>query len=297
MRSHHKLILVLLAAGVVAVAYAANRQPANVAQTVSDSKEFAASVKEDEISQASAPVQDAPLSQSANKSPSAGSGMAEHAQFTATKACVSRADKVRILELKRQQCASATGANAAPAECRSLPEESSAMNAALSKSDCATDPVRLQEDLTRATASAARAGDADAQLCFIDGGYFPTEKSDIEAYGAEAASYVKGRMAAGDWRMVQTLATPPDSLSHRGQSLAGQVNIGLPFTAYRATRLLQHGAEGSYSQLLDLNAKTLSRSLTPAQVANADEWAKEEFKRHFSGSGKLDKAPATCLAE
>jgi hypothetical protein len=296
MRSHHKLILVLMAAGVVAVAYAANRQSTDMTPMPSQSRDIAASVNQGGAPQASASVQEAPLSQSANKFRSAGEELAEHAQFTATKACVSRADKVRILELKRQQCA-ATNANAAPAECQSLPEESRALNAALSKSDCATDPVRLQEDLTRATASAARAGDADAQLCFVDGGYFPTEKSDIEAYGAEAASYVKARMAAGDWRMVQTLATPPNSISHRGQSLAGQVNIGLPFTAYRATRLLQYGAEGSYSQLLDLNAKSLSRSLTPAQVANADEWAKEEFNRHFSGSGKLDKSPATCLAE
>lgn len=295
MHSHHKLILVLVAAGVVG--YAVNRHSPDMTPVPSELHDVAASVKGGEPPQASVPVPEASLSQSASRSQSTGLGMAAHAQFAAIKTCVSRADKVRMLELKRQQCASISDAKATPAECQSVPEESRAINAALSNSDCATDPFRLQEDLTRATASAARAGDADAQLCFIDGGYFPTEKSDIEAYGAEAASYVNARMAAGDWRVVETLATPPDSLSHRGESLAGKVNIGSPFTAYRATRLLQYGAEGSYSQLLDLNAKTLRRSLTPAQVANADEWAKDEFKRHFSESGKLDKAPATCLAE
>lgn len=297
MRSYHMIILLLLATGIAAAGYASNWRKPFLNHTATEPTASMPPPGNDEPSKSIEKTQDTQSISSTRSTGDATTVAAARAQFTEAKVCADQANKLRVLDLKRQQCASVPGGVATPDECKSLPNETNMADKALNDSQCTKDPVRIQETLTRATATAARAGDADAQLCFIDGGYFPTDKADINAYGAEASSYINSRLAAGDWRVVQTLATPPESLLHRGSSLIGQVNIGLPFTAYRATRLLQYGSDGSYFKFLDAKAKALSRNLTPAQVANADEWAKEEFNRHFSNSVKLDSAPSTCLTE
>ncbi|WP_153242529.1 hypothetical protein [Frateuria defendens] len=217
--------------------------------------------------------------------------------FTEARTCIRNADKLRTLALRKEQCAHAPQDASAAAECSGISKELSAAEQASLQSSCSNDPVRLQQSLTEATAAAARAGNADAQLCFIDGGYYPTDEASIRTYGPEAAEYLKNGLARGDWRIVQTLATPPDSYMHRGQALGGQVYIGLPFTAYRATRLLLLGATGPYALVLQQKSKSYATALTPAQVANANEWAKEEFRRHFSHSDLLRAPPPTCLTE
>ena len=159
---------------------------------------------------------------------------------------------------------------------------------------CTADPVALDRQYYKAVDAAAKAGDLDAQVCFANGNFDLTDKDEISRYTADARAYLQAGLARGDWRVVALLATPVESLNHGGGMMASLPMMGSQFTAYRANRLLQYAAKGSYAQSVKQDADEAAQQLAPAQIANANAWAVQEYQRYFSKSPDLAAAPTPC---
>ena len=91
--------------------------------------------------------------------------------------------------------------------------------------------------------------------------------------------------------MVEVMMTSSTSIAH-AHSMLSSVSDGDPLTIYRMNRLLRLGAIGDYAQDLDILAHT--EELTPAQVAESNEWALNVFNAHFANSPKLSEQPEAC---
>src|SRR5262249_52694135 len=114
-----------------------------------------------------------------------------------------------------------------------------------------------------ATQEAAKSGDVDAQLCYLQGyfgsadaAYSSTEPvfftaEDFAQYKKVAPGYVDAAFKRGDWRVVSLLNRKH---FHPGSGpvtlLAG---IGERETQYKMTRLLRLGASGSYARFLEMD--------------------------------------------
>lgn len=163
------------------------------------------------------------------------------------------------------------------------------------QASCTADPVTLDRQYYQAVDAAAKAGDVDAQVCFANGIFSLTNKDEIDRYVTDARAYLQAGLVRGDWRVVALLATPVESLNHGGAGMmAGLPMMGSQFTAYRASRLLQYGAKGDYAASVKQDASDAARDLTPAQVANANAWAAQEYQRYFSKAPALEAAPVPC---
>ncbi|MFC5582775.1 hypothetical protein [Rhodanobacter terrae] len=161
---------------------------------------------------------------------------------------------------------------------------------------CSKDPQVLQARYGDATVEAASAGDKDAQICYVEGQWSTSSNKESALYRGKAELYMKQAFARGDWRVVQLLTIPSESVGHGGAGrLVNLPIIGSPFTVYRANRLLEFGATGQYLDLVKSQAQDAKASLSQAQIENANTWAWQEFKRHFTTSPKLSTQPIPCL--
>ena len=158
---------------------------------------------------------------------------------------------------------------------------------------CSADPVVLEKNFHKAVISAAQTGDVDAEVCYI-GGWSPLGNNEKEAYIKNAQTYIRKGMARGDWRVVELMSRSP---TDGGAGIMVNLpNFGSHFTTYRFNRLLQLGSTGDFEDVARVNAENERRFLTRAQIINGNEWAKEEYRRHFSLSPKLSAAPIPCLS-
>jgi hypothetical protein len=156
-----------------------------------------------------------------------------------------------------------------------------------------------------ATKQAAKNGDVDAQLCYLQGDFFSPEgaqiftAAELEEYKKVAPGYVDAGLKRGDWRIVHLLNTRH---FHPGggpvRLLAG---IGDRETRYKMTKLLRLGASGSYGKFLasqlegmmhpDLNP---SAALSPEVAREGDAWAQQTYTDYFAGVPGLIEAPVIC---
>ncbi len=169
-----------------------------------------------------------------------------------------------------------------------------------------------QTDLGRryfeATKQAAKRGNADAQLCYLEGDFFSPEGTliftdeEIEQYKKDALAYVDAALKRGDWRIVHLLNTRQ---FHPGSGpLRVLENIGQPQTRYKMTKLLRLGASGEYAKALDSDLRGMTHpdlnpaaALPPEIVRAGDAWAEETYTKHFAGVPGLTEASVVCRPE
>ena len=162
--------------------------------------------------------------------------------------------------------------------------------------NCSKDPEVASIRFGEATVKAARAGNPDAQICYVEGQWGTSGDSESLFYKTMAERYMKMAFARGDWRVVQLLTITSESVAHGGAGrMVNLPIIGVPFTVYRANRLLEFGATGHFLEIVRTRARNAMKVLTPAKIENANTWALEEFKRHFANSPKLTSYPEACL--
>ncbi|MBS0485988.1 MAG: hypothetical protein JSS13_01475 [Proteobacteria bacterium] len=159
--------------------------------------------------------------------------------------------------------------------------------------NCSAVPAVLEKAYFDSVGRAAELGNADAQVCYVQGN-FSIEISDqqMERYKDNARNFIQLGLERGDWRIVNLLAQ--DTNVHISGFL-GSVSSRSPIDILRMNRLLRHGATGGYAQFLDTNAKDLAIRLgNKAQVDSANSWAQEEYERHFHNSPILNSEPEDC---
>lgn len=156
-----------------------------------------------------------------------------------------------------------------------------------------------------ATKSAARKGDADAQLCYLQGDFFSPDgtqiftDAEIEEYKKVAPGYVAAALERGDWRIVHLLNKRS---FHPGSGPVALLDkIGQRDTRYKMTRLLRLGASGPYAKGLDADLRGFAHpDLNPAAalpaetIKEGDTWAEQTYTDYFSGVPSLTQAPVVC---
>lgn len=161
---------------------------------------------------------------------------------------------------------------------------------------CSADPIVLDRDFHAALVAAVRSGDRDAEICYI-AGWDALDVQERAEYIRNAESFIRNGLNRGDWRVVKLLSIPIESQAHGGGGIMNNLpEMGSHFTSYRFNRLLQWGAIGDYAGLVGVSAENERRFLTKAQISNANEWAREQYRRYFSHSPKLSAAPTVCLS-
>ena len=176
--------------------------------------------------------------------------------------------------------------------------------AALEDSHCG-DITDVDAHYFEATKQAARAGDADAQLCYLeanfgtnDGGSLFTA-ADLEEHERLAPSYVDAALRRGDWRIAELMTK--DGF-HPGDGPIRQIpDIGKRETIYKMRKLLRLGASGVYARILDgqlqgmVHPDLVPDAALPAEVVRAgDAWAQQTFNEYFSGVAGLTERPTVC---
>jgi hypothetical protein len=162
---------------------------------------------------------------------------------------------------------------------------------------CPADTDAANRSFSMSLVNAARAGIADAQVCYLKWAGPLSAPGDIARYKSEASLYIKKGLENGDWRVVRLLATSPEGVEGNDAGIMANLDIiGKWFTAFRANRLLELGASGPYKAALHKKAQDAASHLSEAQIVNGNAWAKQEFRKYFANSPALMKAPTTCLA-
>jgi hypothetical protein len=155
------------------------------------------------------------------------------------------------------------------------------------------------------TKQAAKSGNSDAQLCYLQSYFLDLNniahytQADIAEYKAASPKYIEDAFSRGDWRVVQLLSS-----DHHGGITGLSLyipNIGMPDTIYKMTRLLRLGASGEYAEQLDAKLDTIARpdgqenpELPQARLADADTWAQRTSSQYFAGTPRLTKPPYPC---
>lgn len=145
----------------------------------------------------------------------------------------------------------------------------------------------MLDSLVPNIAQAARLGDDDARACFLGRGPLYDARSLLEhpellqSYRGEAQSMIDAGLAAGDWKVVDLLqqAYEPGAQS----LLAGLVGTD-PVQHYRYLKLYRLGAEPHRIDQLDRQLASAAANLTPAQVADADDWAQSNARKFHGAS-------------
>jgi hypothetical protein len=162
--------------------------------------------------------------------------------------------------------------------------------------DCGRDYNEIDRAYFDATVAAAKSGDTDAQMCYVQSRFadeavgsppFYTD-GDKNTYKATAQQYVSDAFVRGDWRVVQILSV--NNVGPGSGLLYLVPGAGRPDMFYKINRLLRLGAEGQYARVLDADV----RDLPPDKLAAAEAWATAMYSQHFSASPKLTQAPVPC---
>jgi len=157
------------------------------------------------------------------------------------------------------------------------------------------------------TAAAAKAGDVDAQMCYLMQGYgdrdssFRLTDAEIAEYQSLGAQYVDAAFKRGDWRVVELLG-------YRVVDWAGLfINLEQwkdPAREYKAHQLFLLGAGDVDPQDTDYWLATLrmpeskdNSKLTAQEMQDSDAWAQETYDKYFISQPKLLKQPRVCTAE
>jgi hypothetical protein len=168
------------------------------------------------------------------------------------------------------------------------------------------DEKHIAENYFDSTKAAAKSGDVDAQLCYVQGGFVEPESGitakDIEEYQATSAQYTADAFKRGDWRIVAMLSTGRNRrLGRHSRPDIFIDEAGDPETIYKMDALLRLGAIGGYANPLDGFMNDLTHpdlepeaALPQSKIAAADAWAQQMYSQYFSGTPQLTKEPIPC---
>jgi hypothetical protein len=161
--------------------------------------------------------------------------------------------------------------------------------------ECNQYPDQLEAEYFHRTLEAAKAGDADAQLCFMQDDFRqrPRTKDDVDEYDRDSSIYLNLAMKRGDRRAVALMATDPHYLPH-SETLLSRLVPGDAVTTFEMNRLLRRAAHGSFAITLDSDGRDLLKNLSDAQATEADAWAKKQYETYFRNSGDLNAMPSVC---
>jgi hypothetical protein len=157
------------------------------------------------------------------------------------------------------------------------------------------------------TTAAAKAGDIDAQMCYLMQGRgdresgFRLTDAEIVEYQSLGAQYVDEAFKRGDWRVVELLG-------YHVVDWAGLfINLEQwkdPAREYKAHQLLLLGAGDVDPQDTDywLAALRMPESkdnsgLSAQEIQDGDTWAQETYDKYFISQPKLLKEPKVCTAQ
>jgi hypothetical protein len=158
-----------------------------------------------------------------------------------------------------------------------------------------------------ATTAAAKAGDVDAQMCYLMQGYgdresgFRLTDAEISEYQSLGAQYVDAAFKRSDWRVVELL----------GYHVVDWVGLFMnleqwkdPLREYKSHQLLLLGAGDVDPQDTDLWLAVLRMpeskdnwKLSAQEMQDGDAWAQETYDKYFISQPKLLKQPRLCTAE
>ena len=186
-----------------------------------------------------------------------------------------------------------------------VPNRKAAAEAALKDAGCG-DMSDVRTRYFEATKQAARAGDADAQMCYLQGEFGTAggqplfTAAEVEGYARIAPQYVDAALRRGDWRIVDLMTK---ASFHPGVEPIRQIpDIGKPETIYKMTKLLRLGANGFYAKSLDsdldgmIHPDLVPEAALPADVVKrGDAWAQQTFNESFAGVTGLAEAPTVCM--
>jgi hypothetical protein len=186
-----------------------------------------------------------------------------------------------------------------------VPHRKAAAEAALKGSGCG-DTADVEIRYFEATQQAAMAGDADAQLCYLQGNFVAHDgqslftEADVEEYRRVAPQFVDAALRRGDWRIVQLMTKRS---FHPGAGPITQIpDIGEKETIYKMTKLLRLGASGRYATSLDrqlsgmIHPDLVPEAALPADVVKGgDAWAQQTFNESFASVTGLTETPTVCM--
>ncbi len=191
------------------------------------------------------------------------------------------------------------------AECLAGPMDShnrkTAAEAALA--DC--DQTDLGRRYFEAAKEAAKRGDTDAQLCYLQGYFYSPEgeqiftDTEIVEYRKVAPGYVDAAFKRGDWRVVQLLNKrhfhPGGGPSYLLEGMGDRE------TQYTMTKLLRLGASGPLAKSLDADLHGMkhpdlipSAALPEEITSEGDAWAQETYNNYFAGVPGITERPVIC---
>jgi hypothetical protein len=176
-----------------------------------------------------------------------------------------------------------------------------------SMTECGAD-TKIGTNYYNATKAAAKSGDVDAQLCYIQSAFSDSEgnmqytNDDIAQFKSDAPRYIADAIARGDWRVVYFLSlerlSPAFGLAHYIDG-AGSLE-----TAYRMNSLLLLGADDDYGRTVKASLVDMPQAgapagqeLTPEKIASAEEWAKNTYVQYFGGTPRLTRSLIVCGSE
>lgn len=145
---------------------------------------------------------------------------------------------------------------------------------------CADASPQMLDSLVPNIAQAARLGDEDARACYLGRGPLYDSRGllehpeSLQSYRDDARSLIESGLAAGDWRVVDLLqqAYEPGAQG----LLAGVVGTD-PAQHYRYLKLYRLGAEDHRVAQIDRQLAAAAANLSPAERAQADEWAQSNL--------------------
>jgi hypothetical protein len=166
-------------------------------------------------------------------------------------------------------------------------------------SECG-DVADIERRYYEATRAAAKAGDPDAQLCYLAFDFSlqshltPIAGAELAEYAEVSPTYVEAAIKRGDWRIAYLLTRRSGPVTRLNQG-------GRPEIVYRMTRLLRHGARGDFAKFLDYKLNSLAHpdlkpeAALPAKVMKeGDAWAQEIYNTYYSGVPGITEPPTIC---
>ena len=165
---------------------------------------------------------------------------------------------------------------------------------------CAGVSDEMYGNLVSSIRRAAELGDAEARACYLGRGPAFDLRNSIahpetfQAYRDGAPALAEAGLAAGDWKTVDLLigAYQPGS-----DTLLSGVLGSDSYRYYRYLKLRSLGTGPSAGDALGRQLASAAAALTPSQLADADAWAQETFRRDFHDAAAADAQPAGGLCD
>jgi hypothetical protein len=225
----------------------------------------------------------------------------EGSSYKETSACVAAGRRVSDLDLQLKTCELHPNDKEFYDSCKERTKGFEPIIAASMKKldSCVTSDIEeLESRFFHETVSAAKKGDADAQMCYVENNFMvPNSRSKEEyaEYVKLADQYIDSAIMRGDWRVVNLMMLPPSASPHssgRLHSLPGRD----PATRYKMNRLARLGAIGRYADKLDIVVEDSKSDLSAAEIAKAEAWARKTYEAYFKNSPKLESEVQVCSA-